>query len=132
VLREKTVGRLIAGILAAPVLWGMLSVPVNLLLATLYGEAANAPPFPASFLLVSLVLSFAYSAFAGWGAAWIAGLGRNQEASATRLGLLAGAALLVVGIAVQASVWETIPLWWHIAFLVMLIPMCLAGVRLRK
>lgn len=119
--------RVILGVLAAPVLWGLLSVPVNLLLGHLYGEAIAAPPYPTTYLLASLVLSFGYSLFAGWGAARIAG---GAAAGTMPLGLGAGVALLAVGIAVQISVWDTIPIWWHLIFLAMLIPMCLAGARL--
>ena len=116
--------RLILGALAAPVLWGALSVPVNLLLGALYGASVALPPYPTSYLLLSLALSFGYSLFAGWGAARIARTG------ALKIGVAAGSALLVVGVLVQAGVWDAIPLWWHVVFLVMLMPMCILGARL--
>ena len=124
-------GRLILGILVAPVLWGMLSIPVSLLLAGFYGEAVSLPPYPISYLVISLALSFGYSTFAGWGAAWIAGIGLPEGAPRPPVGFPAGLALLVVGVLVQAGVWDTIPIWWHAVFLTMLLPMCMLGARLR-
>ena len=38
-----------------------------------------------------------------------------------------GALLLLTGIAVQASVWSLEPLWYHLAFLVLLVPATLVG-----
>ena len=37
-----------------------------------------------------------------------------------------------VGIAVEASVWSLLPAWYHIIFLVLLIPVTMAGGRLKK
>ena len=119
-------GRLILGIIAAPVLWGVISVPINLGLATLYGDAAAAPPFPTSYLVIALVLSVGYGLFSGYGAAWIAGTNERK------LGLGAGIALLIVGLGVQISTWDAIPVWWHVIFLAMLVPVCMYGASLRK
>ncbi len=119
-------GRLILGIVAAPVLWGLISVPINLGLASFYGEAAAAPPFPTSYLVIALLLSVGYGLFSGYGAAWIAGT------NDLKLSLGAGVALLLVGLGVQLSAWEAIPLWWHLIFLAMLIPVCAVGASLRK
>lgn len=123
---SRKTGRLVLGIIAAPLLWGLVSVPINLALAGFYGEAASAPPFPTSYLVVALLLSVGYGLFSGYGAAWIAGT------SELRLGLGAGIALLAVGLAVQLSAWEVLPVWWHLIFLGMLIPVCMTGARLRR
>ena len=119
-------GRLILGIIAAPILWGVISVPINLGLAGLYGDAAAEPPFPISYLMIALLLSAGYGVFSGYGAAWIAGT--NER----RLGLGAGIALLIVGLGVQISAWDVLPVWWHVVFLTMLIPVCMLGASLRK
>lgn len=42
-----------------------------------------------------------------------------------------GLALLAVGVAVQASVWNAMPLWYHLSFLALLLPMAMLGGRLR-
>ena len=119
-------GRLILAILAAPLLWGVVMLPFNLLLISMYPETAQAPPYPTSYLLIALILSCGYSLFAGFSAAWIA---RSSE---PRVGIGAGIALLIVGLGVQVGQWNEIPLWYHLIFLVLLIPMCIAGTRLRK
>ncbi|TNF84863.1 MAG: hypothetical protein EP301_10735 [Gammaproteobacteria bacterium] len=118
--------RLILGIIAAPVLWGVISVPINLGLASLYGDTAAAPPFPTSYLVIALVLSVGYGLFAGYGAAWIAGTNERK------LSLGAGIALLIFGLGVQIGNWDAIPIWWHIIFLAMLVPVCMYGASLRK
>ena len=65
-------GRLILAIIAAPLVWGLVMLPCNLLLLSMYPEAAQTPPYPTSYLLLALILSCGYSLFAGFSAAWIA------------------------------------------------------------
>lgn len=117
-------GRLILGVVATPLIWGMLSVPINLGIAAVSGQIE--PPYTTGYLLLILVLSFGYSLIAGYCAAWIA------ASNELKLSLGAGVALLLVGLLFQSSAWDTIPLWYHLIFLVMLIPMCMLGARLRK
>ncbi len=45
--------------------------------------------------------------------------------------VILGLALLAVGIFFQIQYWHLMPLWYHITFLVLLLPLCLAGARLR-
>lgn len=45
--------------------------------------------------------------------------------------LILGVLLLVVGIVVQASYWNVLPVWWHLCFLVSILPFTLLGARLR-
>lgn len=45
--------------------------------------------------------------------------------------LILGVLLLVVGIAVQASYWDALPAWWHLTFLLAILPFALLGARLR-
>lgn len=117
--------RLILGIVAAPILWGIISIPINLGLASLYGAAA-APPYPESYLISALILSVGYALFSGYGAAIVAGTGERK------LGLGAGIALLIVGLGVQISAWDSLPVWWHLIFLAMLVPVCTYGAGLRE
>ena len=44
--------------------------------------------------------------------------------------LVVAALLLVTGIGVQAGVWTLMPAWYHLTFLVLLIPMVLTGGKL--
>ena len=51
---------------------------------------------------------------------------RKQVAHGVALGL----ALLAVGIAVQAGYWDVLPIWYHLIFLALLLPMAALGGRL--
>lgn len=46
-----------------------------------------------------------------------------------RAALVLGFALLATGVAVQARVWAQLPVWYHLAFLAVLVPMTLHGNR---
>jgi hypothetical protein len=44
--------------------------------------------------------------------------------------MVMGTLLLATGIAVQASVWNLMPVWYHVPFLVLVVPACILGARL--
>ena len=46
--------------------------------------------------------------------------------------LILGVLLLLVGIGVEAMAWNYIPAWYHIIFLLLLIPLTVAGGKLRN
>jgi hypothetical protein len=76
-------------------------------------------------LLVSLVLSFVCSLTAGVAVAVV-------DPQAVRRGLIVLSVLLVgTGVGVQSSAWNLMPVWYHLVFLVVLVPMCLLGARSR-
>jgi hypothetical protein len=72
-------------------------------------------------LVLYLVLSFAASFLAGRTTARLAGAVRPVF-------ILAGL-LLATGIPVQIGSWDQLPVWYHLIFLGMLVPMTLAGGR---
>jgi hypothetical protein len=39
--------------------------------------------------------------------------------------------LIVVGVFVQAQLWRLLPAWYHLSFLILLLPATLAGAWLR-
>ncbi|HVS64747.1 MAG TPA: hypothetical protein VMT85_14725 [Thermoanaerobaculia bacterium] len=82
---------------------------------------------PAALLLV-LLASVVASFVAGWVNAALAPSSRLQH------GLVLGAVNLLVGIAVQSAYWTTIPLWFHVVFLALLVPVIVFGswVRARR
>jgi len=41
--------------------------------------------------------------------------------------LVLGGLLLLVGIAVQTGAWSSLPVWYHLTFLVILVPLTVAG-----
>ena len=88
---------------------------------------ANKEPFPAdsTILLIHLVLSVIVSFISGYIAALVAG--ENKRST-----LWLGVVLLIVGILVEAAYWNYIPIWYHLLFLILLIPMTIAGGKLRR
>jgi hypothetical protein len=77
-----------------------------------------------SGLLAALVVvSAALSVAAGYLTARIAPSADGQHA------LILGVLLLLVGIAVQMQYWKVMPLWYHLAFLAVLVPGCMLGAR---
>lgn len=78
-----------------------------------------------TILLLTLFKSFLCSLVSGFTAASIAGENRISP-------LFTGILLLVFGIFIQSVYWNYIPLWYHLSFLVLLIPMTIFGGKLRK
>ena len=75
-------------------------------------------------LAIAVVLSVVCSLVAGAVCALIAG-GRSRRAV-----LFLAGALLATGIMVQIGAWSQMPVWYHLTFLVLLLPMTIAGGRL--
>ncbi len=89
--------------------------------------SSGAPIKATAPLLVSILLSVVCSLSAGLTAAAISA----SQATMRAVGLL-GFLLLATGIGVQVSVWALMPLWYHLVFLVLLVPACLVGAKLKK
>jgi hypothetical protein len=73
-------------------------------------------------LALAIVLSVLCSLLGGW----VTGRLATRVAFAGRI---LGFVLLVVGIVVQASAWSRMPLWYHLIFLALLVPMAQAGAQ---
>ncbi len=119
--------RIFLGVTVGFVVWSILWVGVDAILRavwTNYDESIKAMTFSSSMLIVPLVLSAVVSIISGFVAALIS---RENSKSSLILGIL----LLIVGIFVQMSVWDKIPLWYHLTFLILLIPMTILGGKLR-
>jgi len=123
---EDLVGRLILAIVAAPLIWGVVCIPTNEFVGSFFGDQIATGSYPTAYLAITLLLSIPYSLGAGYGAAWIAG--QNE----LTLSLGAGIAVFAVGFGVQLSAWDKLPLWYHLPFLALLIPMTMLGARIRK
>ncbi len=76
-----------------------------------------------TMLLTQLAMGVLASLMAGYLAALVAG--ENSKAP-----LIAGCLLLLVGIAKAAMSWQYVPVWYHIVFTAMLLPMAIVGGRL--
>lgn len=78
-----------------------------------------------SILILTLFRSIVCSIIAGFAAAFVA---KENTKSTFILGIL----LLAVGIFVQWIYWDVAPLWYHLPFLALLIPMTILGGKLKK
>lgn len=114
-------------VVAGYVLWSMLWLGLNqvLLILGVLTPSTTEPLTSATPLLLLLVGSVLLSLVSGYVAARIAG-------SAWALCVIVlGVMLLLTGIFVEIQVWYRIPLWYHVSFLVLLIPMTFLGARMR-
>lgn len=78
-----------------------------------------------TILILSLIRSIICSIIAGYVAALVA---KENTKSTLILGIL----LLAVGIFIQWIYWDVAPLWYHLPFLILLIPMTILGGKLVK
>jgi hypothetical protein len=118
--------RSIAAVILGYAVWTVLWLGGNAALAAARPLPPNPAPITDAVLLGSLLaLSVLCSLVAGLTAA---ALGRRSTIAPTVLGGL----LLLTGIGVQMSVWQRMPLWYHLPFLALLIPVCLLGGRFPK
>ena len=113
--------RIVLAVIAGFALWSVLWLVVNASSAALARDAFNedGTTDSATVLLVVLILSVACSVGSGVLTAAIA------RTPSLRPAWVLGGLLLAVGVLVQIQYWETMPLWYHIPFLALLVP----GVR---
>lgn len=114
--------RSILAVIAGSALWTALWIGSNALLAALFpaqyqAEKKDYPPM----LLSLIVLSLIFSILAGYVTAQLAK--RKEMAHVLGLGVLQ----LAMGIAAQLANFDALPLWYHISFLLLLIPGNLLG-----
>jgi len=115
--------RTIGAVLAALVTWILVATVLNLPLRAFwphYHEAETAFNFTLAMKLARLTLGALSSLAAGFVAAWI-GKGRMRAA------LLTGAILLALFIPDHYLLWSKFPVWYHLTFLVSLVPLTLLG-----
>lgn len=118
--------RKIAAIIAGFVAWTVLWLAGNALLFQNLSKTVEAhePITNNAALAGVLALSIACSLIAGLIAAAIS---RSNPPV-----LITAILLLLVGIAVQSTVWNLMPLWYHLCFLILLIPATLLGGRISR
>ena len=130
--------RIILGAIAGFIVWSILWVGSDAVfsaISTDWGKtstdfreavAKNTPYALSSTVLVALLIkSFIVSIISGFVTALIA---RENTKSTFASGVM----LLLFGIFIQYTHWNHMPLWYHIPFLIMLIPMAILGGKLRK
>ena len=120
----KTVG----AVLAALVTWILVATVMNLPLRTSwphYHEAETAFNFTFTMKLARLALGAASSLAAGFVAAWI---GKDRMRAATFTGFV----MLALFIPDHYLLWSKFPVWYHLTFLLSLIPFTLLGAALHQ
>jgi hypothetical protein len=118
-------GRAILGVIAGYVVWTVLWLAGNNLIFAGAAEtvAGGQKLAKVGTLLGILVLSVVCSLAAG---AVTAAVARPR----VRVSVLVMALLLLVtGVGVQASIWNLMPVWYHLVFLALIVPVCLVGAR---
>jgi len=129
--------RIILGVIAGFVVWSILWVGLDALMAAIspdwfgriFNEFQNAvsqnEPFmpPASVSVYLIFQSVLCSLAAGFTAAAIA---KENRKTTLALGIL----LLITGIFVEAAHWNYFPVWYHVLFLLLLIPITVLGGKL--
>ncbi len=120
--------RVVLAVVAGFVVWSVMWIGLGAVMPALSQESFNEQGVPtqAGVLVALLVGSVVCSVASGWTAARIA----PQQARPAAIAL--GIVLLAVGIAVQASLWDAMPLWFHLPFLALLVPATLLGAKLRS
>jgi len=130
--------RIILGVLVGFIVWSILWVGSDQVLVSTLGwyrdhqlgfqkAMFNGEPFQASttVLIMNLVRSVIVSLISGYLAALVAGENKRSP-------LILGIILLLFGIMVEAIAWRYLPIWYHFLFLFLLIPVTIAGGKLRS
>ena len=118
----KTVG----AVIAALVTWFLVATLLNLALRAWwphYHEAETAFNFTIAMKLARLVLGAISSLGAGFVATWIGNC-------RMRAAIVTGIVLLVLFIPGHYLLWSKFPIWYHLTFLVSLLPLTLLGAAL--
>lgn len=130
--------RIILAVVAGFIVWSIVWLGLDALLSAIspdwfgknFNEFQNAvsrhEPFtpPVSVSVYLIFQSVSCSLIAGFTAALIA---KESRKSTVALGVL----LLVTGIFVEAAHWNYFPVWYHVSFLLLLIPATVLGGRLK-
>jgi hypothetical protein len=118
-------GRDVMAVLAGAVLWAVLWVGGTALATSLADLTAGAPVADTGVLVGFIAYSVILSVAAGYVTAALAGVDRMRPVY-----WLAGLQLLL-GIGFEVSAWQLTPVWYHVVFLLLLVPAVLYGGRLR-
>ena len=119
-------GKTLLAIVGGYVTWTVVFLGGSAGLRTAFADLHDAAGSTDSLglLLGYLVLSFVASLAAGYLAGRLA-----PRLSARRDVLILAVLLLATGVPVQIGVWDTLPVWYHLLFLVGLVPLTLLGGR---
>ena len=131
--------RIILGAIAGFIAWSIIWVGSEKVLSAIWPEwyganqvafeaaVANGGAFTAdtTILLMNIVRGSIVSVISGFLAALIAGENRQSP-------LILVVLLVAFGLVIVAMSWSYVPLWYHIIFTSLLIPMTMVGGKLKK
>ena len=115
--------RVIVGVIVGYAVWTAIWLAVNAMVFAEAGEViAAGDAFTETGPLLGVLASSIACSLAGGVAAAVTG-GRRAR------GAVLGAAvlLLATGILIQAGIWSLMPVWYHLIFLALLVPVTLLG-----
>lgn len=120
-------GRSILAVLAGVVLWSALWIPFGLGMQAAFPDLIDPQRYLGHVptLLTYIAASFLFSLAAGYVTALAARARPVQHA------LALGVVQLLIGIGFEVSYWSMLPVWYHLVFLVLLIPGNVLGGMLR-
>jgi len=131
-------GRIIIGVVVGFIVWSIVWVGSEQTLGrfwtdfgthSLEAEKAftNGTPLEtnSTIAIANLIRSFVTSMIAGYLAALAAGEFKRST-------MILGVILIAVGVAVEYLFWNLAPAWYHILFVLFLLPMTMLGGRLRR
>ena len=125
---SQAIFRTVVAIIAAVVTWFFVATVLNLALRAWwphYHEAETAFNFTFAMKLARVVLGAISSLGAGFVATLI---GRVRMIAPT----LTGVVLLALFIPGHYRIWDKFPVWYHLTFLVSLLPLALLGAALNR
>lgn len=131
----KIVLGVIAGFIAWSIIWVGSDQVLMMASPSWYGAhqlgfekaMVNQEPFTAdtTILFMHLARAIVITLMSGFLAAFVSGENRRAP-------LILGVILLLVGITVQMMAWNYIPVWYHLVFLALLIPVSVIGGKLKQ
>jgi hypothetical protein len=119
----RSIFSILAGFVVWSVIWLVAGQGVRAAMPDAFAEDGSTSDMGVSLLM--LVASVICSLAAGYVAALVA------RGRVLTHGLVLGIILLAVGIMVEIQYWTTMPLWYHLIFWVLLIPVAVGGAALR-
>ncbi len=130
--------RIILGVIVGFIIWSIVWIGGEASLGQVWPEFnshaleaekafRNGVAFETSPMIAgaNLIRSFLTSLIAGYLAALVAGEYKRST-------MILGVILVAVGVAVEYMFWNIAPVWYHVLFILFLLPMTIRGGRLRR
>lgn len=123
--KDRCNGKALLGVVAGLVVWLILASVAGLILRAAwpaYAQVATAMTFTLSMKIARLAI--------GALATVAAGVVARAVARSTAAGVVVGAVLLVIFVPEHVQLWDKFPVWYHLTFLLSLVPLSYFGGRM--